>query len=108
MGWQGRDSRRYFYLARRRNGRQENVYLGKGLVAELAAAKLEEDNSRRDQVRNEIRAARDELRALDSLIATVDRGVARLLEATLMGQGYYVSHRRWRGARRVRALSSSR
>ena len=108
MGWQGRDSRRYFYLARRRNGRQENVYFGKGPVAELAAAKLEEDKSRRNQVRNELRAARDELRALDSLIATVDRGVARLLEAKLMGQGYYVSHRRWRGARRVRALSSSR
>ena len=89
MGWQGRDSRRYFYLARRRNGRQENVYIGKGPVAELAAAKLEEDKSRRIQVRNEIRTARDELRALDSLIATVDQGVARLLEATLLGQGYY-------------------
>ena len=57
MGWQGRDSRRYFYLARRRNGRQENVYFGKGLVAELAAAKLEERSKSR-----------------------------RLLEAKLMGQ----------------------
>jgi hypothetical protein len=108
MGWQGRDSRRYFYLARRRNGRQENIYFGRGPIAELAAAKLEEDKSRRNQVRNEIRTARDELRALDSLIATVDRGVARLLEAKLMGLGFYLSHRRWRGARRARNLSSSR
>ena len=108
MGWQGRDSRRYFYLARRRNGRQENVYFGKGPVAELAAAKVEERKSRRDEARKEIRTIQDDLRALDSLIATVDRGVARLLEAKLMGQGFYLSHRRWRGARRVRNLSSSR
>jgi hypothetical protein len=108
MGWQGRDNRRYFYLARRRNGRQENVYIGKGAIAELAAAKLEEDKSRRNQARNEIRTARDELRALDSLIATVEQGVARLLEATLLGQGYYRDDRRWRGARRVRALAANR
>jgi len=108
MGWQGRDNRRYFYLARRRNGRQENVYFGRGPLAELAAAKVEERKSRRDQVRNEIRTMRDELRTLDSLIATVDQVVARLLEAKLMAQGYYLSHRRWRGARRVRTLSHTR
>ena len=108
MGWQGRDSRRYFYLARRRNGRQENVYFGRGPIAELAAAKVEERKARRDEARKEIRTIQDDLRTLDSLIATVDRGVARLLEAKLMGQGFYLSHRRWRGARRVRNLSSSR
>ncbi len=105
MGWQGRDSRRYFYLARRRNGRQENVYFGRGPLAELAAVQVEEGKSRRDEVRQEIRTMRDELRTLDSLIATVDQGAARLLEATLLGQGYYRSHRRWRGARRVRNLT---
>jgi hypothetical protein len=108
MGWQGRDGRRYFYLARRRNGRQENVYFGKGPVAELAAAKVEERKSQRDEARKELRTIQDDLRTLDSLIATVDRGVARLLEATLLGQGYYRDDRRWRGARRVRALAANR
>lgn len=108
MGWQGRDNRRYYYLARRRNGRQKNVYFGKGLVAELAEAKVEERKSRRDEVQQEIRTIQDELRALDSLIATVDQGVARLLEATLLGQGYYRDDRRWRGAGRVRALAANR
>src|SRR6516165_11706308 len=84
MGWQGRDRRRYFYLARRRNGRQENVYFGKGPLAELAAAKVEERKARRDEARKEIRTIQDDLWALDSLIATVDQGVARLLEAKLM------------------------
>jgi hypothetical protein len=108
MGWQARDSRRYFYTAVRRNGRQENVYMGRGPVAELAAAKLEESKSRRDQVRTEFRTNQDELRILDSLIAAVDQGTAILLEATLLGQGYYRSHRNWRGARRVRALTLTR
>jgi hypothetical protein len=108
MGWQRRDSRRYFYLARRRNGRQENVYLGKGPIAELAAAKVEERKSRRAEARKELRTIQDDLRPLDRLIATVDRGAARLLEATLLGQGYYRDDRRWRGARRVRALTANR
>ncbi len=108
MGWQGRDGRRYYYLARRRNGRQENVYLGRGPVAELAAARVEEGKSQREEVRKEIHATKDELRTPDSLIAVVDRCVARLLAATLMAQGYYRSHGNWRGARRVRAFSGSR
>lgn len=108
MGWQGREGRRYYYLARRRNGCQENVYLGRGPLAELAAARVEEGKSRRDEDRKEIRAWQDELRTLDGLIATVDQGAARLLEARLLGQGYYRSHHNWRGARRVRALSGSR
>ena len=108
MGWQGRDSRRYFYLARRRNGRQENVYFGRGPLAELAAAKVEERKSRRDEARKEIRTIQDDMRPLDRLIATVDQGVARLLEATLLGQGYYRDDRRWRGTRRVRAFAANR
>ena len=108
MGWQGREGRRYYYLARRRNGRQENIYLGRGPLAELAAARVEEGKSRREEVRKEVSATKDELPTLDSLIAVVDRGVARLLEATLMAQGYYRSHGNWRGARRVRAFSGSR
>ena len=108
MGWQGRDSRRYFYLARRRNGRQESVYFGRGPLAALAAAKVEERKSRRDEAREELRTIQDDLRTFDTLIATVDQGVARLLEATLLGQGYYRDDRRWRGARRVRALAENR
>jgi hypothetical protein len=105
MGWQGRDGRRYFYLARRRNGRQENVYIGRGTLAELASAKLEDAKARRDLERTELNTIQGELRSLDSLITAVDQGVARLVEATLLGQGYYRDNRRWRGARRVRALS---
>jgi hypothetical protein len=42
------------------------------------------------------------------LIAAVDQGAMKLLEATLLGQGYYRSCRHWRGPRRVRALTHSR
>jgi hypothetical protein len=108
MGWQKRDGRRYYYLAIRENGRQKNLYLGKGSPAELAAAKLEQAKASRDRVLAELRTMQQELRSLDLLIDTVDQGAAGLLEATLLGQGYYRDDRRWRGARHVRALSRSR
>ena len=108
MGWQKRDDRRYYYLAIRENGRQKNHYLGKGPPAELAAAKLEQTRASRDRVLAELRTTQEELRVLDILIDAVDQGAARLLEATLLGQGYYRDDRRWRGARRVRALAANR
>jgi hypothetical protein len=108
MGWQKRDGRRYYYLALREDGRQKNHYLGKGPPAELAAAKLEQTRASRDRVLAELRTMQQELRSLDLLIDTVDRGATRLLEATLLARGYYKSHRRWRGERRVRALTANR
>jgi hypothetical protein len=108
MGWQKRDDRSYYYLAVRENGRPKNRYLGKGPPAELAAAKLEQTRASRDRVLAELSTIQAELRSLDLLIDTVDRGATRLLEAMLMAKGYYRSHRRWRGVRRVRALASTR
>lgn len=108
MGWQTHDGRCYFYLAIRREGRPRNIYMGSGTQAELAAAKLEQSRSRRYRDRMEILQIQDELRPLDNLINTLDEGASRLLEASLLGEGYYRDNRRWRGARRVRALSSSR
>jgi len=108
MSWQLRDGHQYFYLTRRKNGSRQTVYFGKGPVAQLAAADVEAAKLHREQVRGEFCMTRDRLRSLDGLVRQVDQGARMLLEAVLLSEGFYLSHRQWRGTRRVRALSSSR
>jgi hypothetical protein len=42
------------------------------------------------------------------LIREIDQGARMLLEAALLGEGFYRSHRQWRGIRHARFFSSSR
>jgi hypothetical protein len=44
---------------------------------------------------------------LAALTAAVTVGVDQLLEASLRGQGFYQSSRRWVGFRRVRSLANT-
>ena len=108
MSWQLRDGHQYFYLTRRENGSRQTVYLGRGPVAQLAAAYVAAGKLYREQLRGEVRTTRNRLRSLDGLIREIDQGARMVLEAALLGEGFYLSHRQWRGSRRVRALSSSR
>ena len=108
MSWQLRDGHPYFYLTRRKNGSRQTVYFGRGPIAELAAADVDAGKLHREQLREEVRMTRNRLRSLDSLVREIDQGTRMLLEAALLGEGFYLTHRQWRGSRRVRALSSSR
>src|SRR5262249_13337398 len=107
MSWQVRDGNPYYYLATRQNGRPLNRYMGRGPIAELAAAEAESRKAERNLVRQEIRVTQDCLIPLDKFVAELDEGVKRLLEAQILGAGYYRSYRTWRGARRVRSLAAT-
>ena len=108
MSWQVRDGHEYYYLTRRKNGRRQTVYFGRGPMAELAAADVDAAKLHREQLSEEVCAARSRLRSLDSLIREIDQGARMLLEAALLSEGFYISDRHWRGIRRVRVLSNSR
>jgi hypothetical protein len=107
MSWQVRDGHQYYYLTRRKNGSRQTVYFGRGPIAQLAAADVDAGKLHREQLRGEFCTTRSRLRSLDGLIREIDQGARMLLEAALLAEGFYPSHRHWRGTRRVRALSSS-
>ena len=65
MSWQVRDGHEYYYLTRRKNGRRQTVYFGRGPMAELAAADVDAAKLDREQLSEEVCMARDRLRSLD-------------------------------------------
>jgi hypothetical protein len=107
MSWQVRGGRRYYYHAIKRNRRTVNHYLGSGPLAEIAAARAESRALARKRHRQEVEALRHCLDPLAALTAVVAAGADQLLEASLRGQGFYQSSRRWVGFRRVRSLANT-
>jgi hypothetical protein len=108
MSWQVRDGHQYFYLSRKRDGSRQTIYFGRGPVAQLAASGVAAEKLHRDQQRDELRMIKARMKGPDSLARKVDQGARMLLEARLLAEGFYHTHRQWRGKRRVRALSNAR
>jgi hypothetical protein len=102
MSWQRRGERRYFYHSKREGKRIRNRYFGRGPAAELLA----EQASATRRAREEVAKLAGELEPPDGLLAALEDGADRLLEATLLSLGYYRQCRRWRGPRRVRRIAN--
>jgi hypothetical protein len=88
MSWESREGREYYTRSRRVGGRIRRQYVGRGELAELAAAA---DASRRAQSRRqaeEQRAARARWQAAEQLLRQLDAGVELLAHAALLAAGY--------------------
>jgi hypothetical protein len=107
MGWQRRGSQTYFYQPQRSNGRPTNRYIGRGEMAEPIIARLEAERLEKQQAREQLRAAREEIGPLERLVERLDDGAGLLLEATLRAEGFYRQCRKWRGPRHVRYADGS-
>ena len=74
MSWQVRDGHAYYYLACRRNGRPVNRYIGRGTLAEIAAAQAETRKAEKQRLRQELRETRDRLIPLDKFVSAARQG----------------------------------
>lgn len=99
MGWETRHRRRYYYRARKVNGRVVRDYVGTGLFAELAADADAEAQQQRQAQRQAEREERQRLDALDTHLIELHHAIEDLVHATLVLAGY---HRHHRGAWRKR------
>ncbi|MDP9472374.1 MAG: hypothetical protein M3Q71_17180 [Chloroflexota bacterium] len=100
MGWETRSGRRYYYRARKVNGRVVKDYMGAGPRAEIAA--LHDRWARQDRAATgkARRAERAELEAVDGELTDVDHAIEALTRATLVLAGYHRHHRgNWRRRR---------
>jgi hypothetical protein len=93
MGWETRGGRRYYYQAKKVNGRVVKQYVGSGLEAL--------DWERRDTQRAQVKAERDRLDALDQHVADFSGAVDAAVTEALTAAGYHRHGRgAWRKARR--------
>jgi hypothetical protein len=93
MGWEQRGSHWYYIRRYRVNGRKVRRSCGRGLAAIQVAAIDAERRARKEQDR----AFRRELEALDNDVLTFIKLVDRLLQAHFLLAGYHQHHRsEWR------------
>ena len=91
MGWENRRRKKFFYRARRENGRIVKEYMGKGEVAEAAA--------KRDEAE---RAQRAELKRIGVILDALRIVIDVLIEDQMIAAGY---HRHDRGPWRKKRVA---
>jgi len=93
MGWERRGAYQYYIRRQTVHGRRVRTSLGRGPVAQAAAAV---DAAHR-QEQETARAERRHLTTLDRQSDEVGRCITQLLQATLLVAGYHQHHRsEWR------------
>ena len=101
MSWETRAGSRYYYRAKKVNGRVVKQYIGSGEVAGAMAGLESLDRERREEQRAEVKAERDRLDALDQRVADLSAAVDAALNDALTAAGYHRHDRgAWRKARR--------
>ena len=100
MGWEERRGRSYYYRSRRVGDRVRKVYVGGGVLGEIAAL---EDELQRLQNKQESASLKEEWKRLEEDAAFLQEleEVARILtRAHLIANGYHQRKGTWRRARR--------
>jgi hypothetical protein len=92
--------RGYYYRVRKVNGRVVRQYCGSGPLAQLAAAQVEVERSRRGLRRLAERHQREEMEAFDDQVNEVNRLADLLAQAALIAAAYHQHDRgQWRRKR---------
>ena len=99
MAWESRGRQRYFYRAKRIQGRVRKIYLGAWDVARQAAEKVAAAKARRAAERAELAAEQARLAGPDQVAAEVQHGVDLLTEAALLAAGCHEHRGEWRRSR---------
>ena len=89
MGWQLRGNERYYTRSRRVGGKVTRIYVGKGPVAELAAALDATRKAERKTCADSRQALLAEIAELEALTSDIVASVMILAESTLLAAGYY-------------------
>ncbi len=100
MGWETRSGRRYYYRARKVDGRVVKEYIGTGISVEIAA--LHDRWACQDRAVTAMarRAERAGLEAVDGELADVDHAIEALTRVSLVLTGYHRHNRgNWRRRR---------
>jgi hypothetical protein len=97
LGWERRQTNRYFYIGRRINGRVRKIYFGKGVPAAIAVLLDRDARAARRAAAAEVRAVAARDAELERAARALDAACDRLLEAHLLAAGYHCPGRRgWR------------
>ncbi len=101
MGWEHRGKHRYYVRKRSVNGQVVRTYFGRGPTAERMAA---QDAARR-AVREQERAERKQLEAMDAEFEELYRTVDLLCKGVLIGEGFHQHNRgewrEWRNGKHI-------
>jgi hypothetical protein len=97
MGWEQRGPKQYYYRGVRHGRRVTKLYLGPGLIGELAAELDAEERAERQAKAEAWQQARKDMEALDAQFTAWWNASSTLIDAYLTATGYY-RHKRgpWR------------
>ena len=108
MAWEHRNNgKRYYYRARRVDGRVVKEYVGTGPIAEAAARQDAQQRAERQTQLQAERARRERYEAAQQLLSTLCDECDALVAAALTAAGYYQHHRQWRKRRGKSARNSA-
>jgi hypothetical protein len=100
MSWESREGREYYTRSRRVGGRIRRQYVGRGELAELAAAADACRRAQRQIQAQEQRAEKARWQAAAQLLLELDAGVDLLAQAALLAAGFRQHDRgEWRRTR---------
>ncbi len=100
MAWETRGGKRYYYRARKEDGRVVKEYVGTGPSAEIAALQDRSVREERATTARARRAEQDRLEAIDSEVTDIDHAIEAVTQVNLLLAGYHRHHRgAWRRRR---------
>src|SRR5262252_7497780 len=103
MAWENKGLQKVYYRSKRVNGRVIKTYLGTGRTAQLAY----DQDLRQQKAREQERATRKEIEALDRQTNSVRDMTKALVKAHLLLAGYHQHHRcQWRKQRKHNVAQS--
>ena len=105
MGWEQRNGSNYYYRKERSGVRVRSVYVGNGLVADLAAQMDVVERSKREAERGALHHEIENQEAIDSLINEVCSMTERLTRAALIASGFHLHKGQWRLKRNAKEES---
>jgi len=99
MGWENRKGQRDYYRKRREGDCVVSEYVGRGLVAEMAADIDKRARSRAQREREDWQQEIEGMRASDAEIDQACALIDSLVQGTLLAHGFHTHRRQWRKKR---------
>lgn len=100
MSWERRGRRRYYFRARKVQGKVVKQYVGRGPKAETTAAEDARERAKREAIRCSAAEEQQRHEALEELVGNLSRQTEKMLNAALVAAGYYQHNRsEWRRRR---------
>ena len=99
MAWERRQrgkGRRYYYRARKIQGRVVKQYVGIGAEAERAAEADAKARAERDAERDRVRSTMTKLAPAEAIMKDMDEAMVLLAHAVLFSEGFHQVNYQWR------------